>query len=75
MFLDAGMTDVAVVPHQIFVGIEFLGLLIGGQLTRAQQGGTLDAAEVKNWWNDLHSAAAAGFHASFTAFIVSGTKG
>jgi hypothetical protein len=30
MFLDRGMMEVTVVPHHIFIGFEFLGLLIGG---------------------------------------------
>jgi ubiquinone/menaquinone biosynthesis C-methylase UbiE len=76
MFLDGGMIEVAVVAHQIFIGFEFLGLLIGGHLTRAQRAGTLDATEVKRWWDDLRDADAAGrFLAGFTAFIVSGAKG
>ena len=65
MFLDAGMTEVAVACH----------LLIGGHLTHAQQAGTLDPAEVKRWWDDLRDADAAGrFLAGFTAFIVSEKK-
>jgi hypothetical protein len=75
MFLDAGMTEVAVMGHQVFIGFEFLELLIGGHLTRAQQARTLDPAEVKRWWNDLRDAdVAGGFLAGFTAFIVSGRK-
>ena len=49
MFLERGMIEVAVLPHQIFIGFEFLGLLIGGHLTRAQQAGTLNSADVKKW--------------------------
>jgi ubiquinone/menaquinone biosynthesis C-methylase UbiE len=76
MFLDRGMIEVAVVPHQIFIGFEFLGLLIGGHLTHAQRAGTLDPTDVKNWWDQLRDSDAAGrFLAGFTAFIVSGTKG
>jgi ubiquinone/menaquinone biosynthesis C-methylase UbiE len=75
MFLDAGMTEVAVTCHQVFIGFEFLGLLIGGHLTRAQRAGTLDPAEVKRWWVDLRDADTADrFLAGFTAFIVSGGK-
>jgi ubiquinone/menaquinone biosynthesis C-methylase UbiE len=47
MFLDKGMIEIAVVPHQIFVGFEFLGLLIGGHLTRAQRVGTVKDIELK----------------------------
>jgi ubiquinone/menaquinone biosynthesis C-methylase UbiE len=76
MFLECGMIEVAVVPHQIFIGFEFLGLLIGGHLTRAQRAGTLDPSDVKSWWDELaHSDATGRFLAGFTAFIVSGTKG
>jgi ubiquinone/menaquinone biosynthesis C-methylase UbiE len=75
MFLDQGMTEVVVVPHQVFVGFEFLGLLIGGHLTRAQLAGVLNASDTERWWRDLHDADAAGrFFAGFTAFIVSGAK-
>jgi ubiquinone/menaquinone biosynthesis C-methylase UbiE len=75
MFLGNGMVDVAVVPYQLFIGFEFLSVLIGGHLTRAQRAGTLDPAEVKKWWDELAEADAAGsIFASFTAFIVSGTK-
>jgi len=76
MFLDRGMIEVVVMPHQIFIGFEFLGLLIGGHLTRAQRAGTLDTTDVKRWWDNLRDADVAGrFLAGFTAFIVSGTKG
>jgi ubiquinone/menaquinone biosynthesis C-methylase UbiE len=76
MFLERGMIEVAVVAQQIFIGFEFLGLLIGGHLTRAQRAGALDSTDVKKWWDDLHDSDAAGrFLAGFTAFIVSGTKG
>ena len=76
MFLDRDMIEVAVVPHQCFIGFEFLGLLIGGHLTRAQRAGALDSTDVKGWWDELRDLDAAGrFLAGFTAFIVSGTKG
>jgi ubiquinone/menaquinone biosynthesis C-methylase UbiE len=76
MFLQNGMIDVAVVPRQIFIGFEFLGLLIGGHLTRAQRAGALDPTDVKKWWEELRNSDSAGrFLAGFTAFIVSGTKG
>jgi hypothetical protein len=75
MFLDAGMTEVAMTCQQVFVGFEFLGLIIGGHLTRAQRTGALDPAEVKRRWDDLRESDAAGrFLAGTTAFIVSGGK-
>jgi len=75
-FLDLGMTEVAVVTQEIFVGLEFLRLLIGGHLTQAQQSGAFAAAELQDWWAGLRVAEADGrFLAGFTAFIVSGSKG
>jgi ubiquinone/menaquinone biosynthesis C-methylase UbiE len=76
IFLDGGMTDVAVVAHQILIDFEYLGLLVGGHLTRLQRDGVLDPAEVKNWWDELRGRDTAGrFFAGGTGFIVSATKG
>ena len=76
MFLDGGMTDVTVEAHQIFIDFGYLGLLVGGHLTRMQRDGILDPAEVKNWWDELRRRDTAGrFFAGGTSFIVSGTKG
>ena len=76
MFLDGGMTDVAVVPHQIFIDFEYLGMLVGGHLARLQRDGVLDPAEVKNWWDELRGRDTAGrFFAGGTGFTVSGSKG
>ncbi|MBV9105257.1 MAG: methyltransferase domain-containing protein [Verrucomicrobia bacterium] len=75
MFLDTGMIEVTLTCHQVFIGFEFLGLLIGGHLTHAQQAGALDPTKVKRWWDYLREADAAGrFLAGLTAFIVSGRK-
>jgi ubiquinone/menaquinone biosynthesis C-methylase UbiE len=68
-------TDINVVGHQVFVDFDFLGLLIGGRLTAAQAAGLLDPDRIRAWWQSLVDADRAGtFLASFTAFIVSGTK-
>ena len=73
---ERGMTDVNVVGRSIFVDFEFFGLLVGGRLTTAQEAGLLDPDQVRAWWQGLADAQHAGtFLASFTAFIVSGTKG
>ena len=55
MLLEAGMVEVEVVTQQIFVGFEFLGLLVGGRLTRAQEAGTLDSKDVKERWDELRA--------------------
>jgi hypothetical protein len=60
MFLDKDMIEVAVVPHPVFIGFEFLGLLIGGHLTRAQRAGTLEGMDLKRWWDNLRDADASG---------------
>ena len=54
----------------------FFELLLGGHLVRAQEEGIVQAAEVERWWADLRAADARGdFLATFTAFVVAGTKG
>jgi ubiquinone/menaquinone biosynthesis C-methylase UbiE len=73
---ERGMTDINVIGHQVFVDFEFFGLLIGGRLTAAQAAGLVDPDQIRAWWQGLVDAEQAGvFLASFTAFIVSGTKG
>jgi SAM-dependent methyltransferase len=75
LFREHGLTDVAVVPYQVFVHLEFLELLLGGHLVTAQDQGIVQPQEVERWWTDLRAAADRGdFLAGFTAFIVSGTK-
>jgi hypothetical protein len=75
LFRDHGLTDVAVVPHQVFVHLEFFELLLGGHLVRAQEQGFVQPKDVERWWTDLRTSADQGsFLATFTAFIVAGTK-
>ena len=74
LFREHGLIDVTVVPHQVFVHLEFLELLLGGHLVRAQSEGLVEPDEVERWWTQLHEAANEGhFLATFTAFIVAGT--
>jgi ubiquinone/menaquinone biosynthesis C-methylase UbiE len=75
LFREHGLTDVAVVPYQVFVHLEFLELLLGGHLVTAQENGLVRPEEVERWWTDLRAAAGRGdFLATFTAFVVAGTK-
>jgi ubiquinone/menaquinone biosynthesis C-methylase UbiE len=74
LFREHGLTDVTVVPHQVFVHVEFLELLLGGHLVRTQTEGLIKPDEVERWWTNLREAAEQGqFLATFTAFIVAGT--
>ena len=56
LFLDAGLMDVEVTTRSIFVGFEFLRLLIGGHLVQLQTSGRFDPADVRRWWGELHQA-------------------
>jgi ubiquinone/menaquinone biosynthesis C-methylase UbiE len=74
LFREHGLFDVTVVPHQVFVHLEFLELLLGGHLVRAQNEGLVRRDEVERWWMYLRDAAdKEHFLAGFTAFIVAGT--
>ena len=75
LFREHGLTDVTTVPVQIFVHLEFFELLLGGHLVQAQQQRIVRAADVERWWTDLRAADDHGdFLATFTAFVVAGTK-
>ncbi len=75
MFIDAGMTEVSFTCRQTLIDFEFLQLIIGGHLTRAQHAGMLHPDEVRKWWDYLRDFDADGrFLAGFTAFVVSGEK-
>jgi ubiquinone/menaquinone biosynthesis C-methylase UbiE len=75
LFREHGLADVTVEPYQVFVPLEFFELLLGGHLVHAQEAGVVRAADVERWWTDLRAAADSGdFLATFTAFIVAGTK-
>jgi hypothetical protein len=65
--------DVRVETKSIFLDFDFLGLLLGGYLRRAEVEGHLEPSALRVWWNGLARADEAGnFLASILAFIVSG---
>ena len=75
LFREHGLADVTSVPYQVYVPLEFFELLLGGHLVHAQASGVVGPAEVEQWWTDLRAASERGdFLATFTAFIVAGTK-
>jgi hypothetical protein len=50
-------------------------LLLGGHLVSAQDQGVLPPEDVERWWTELPTAAEQrDFLATFTAFIVAGSK-
>jgi ubiquinone/menaquinone biosynthesis C-methylase UbiE len=75
LFREHGLTEVTVVPHQLFLPLEFYELLLGGHLVRVQRQGVLTPGEVERWWTELRATAQRGeFLATITGFIVAGTK-
>ena len=75
LFREHGLTDVTVLPHVLFLTLEFYELLLGGHLVRVQDRGLLTPEEVERWWTDLRAKDEDGvFLAALTAFIVAGTR-
>ena len=73
MFRECGVRDVRVETKSIFLDFDFLGLLLGGYLRRAEVDGHLEPSALRVWWNGLARAHEAGnLLASILAFIVSG---
>jgi ubiquinone/menaquinone biosynthesis C-methylase UbiE len=55
LFREHGLTDVTIVPHQLFLTLEFYELLLGGHLVRVQGQGLLTPEQVERWWTDLRA--------------------
>jgi ubiquinone/menaquinone biosynthesis C-methylase UbiE len=74
-FREAGLVDVSVSTHMLFVDYPFLDLLIGGHLAKAREAGAFSEEELAEWWAQLRGATAAGtFSCGFVAFTVAGTR-
>jgi ubiquinone/menaquinone biosynthesis C-methylase UbiE len=74
LFREHGLADITVLAHQVFLHLEFLELLLGGHLVRAQNEGLVQPDEVERWWAQLRDTDKQGnFLAALTAFIVAGT--
>jgi hypothetical protein len=57
LFREHGLTDVTVLPHVLFLTLEFYESLLGGHLVRLQDQGLLTPEEVEWWWTDLRAKA------------------
>jgi len=76
--LDAGLTDLEVVPHAVLFRSPMLPVyrrLVGGALSQAVESGALGSADLANWWDWLEHVKARGqlFTATF-GFVVLGRK-
>jgi ubiquinone/menaquinone biosynthesis C-methylase UbiE len=75
LFREHGLTDVTVLPHVLFLTLEFYESLLDGHLVRLQDQGLPTPEEVEWWWTDLRAKAEHDeFLAALTAFIVAGTR-
>jgi ubiquinone/menaquinone biosynthesis C-methylase UbiE len=72
---DAGLVDVAVVPHAVEIPYDFFGWILSGHLDAALAAGHFSTEELIAWWDQLDAAHARGsFFAALLGFVVSGTK-
>ncbi len=75
LFKNAGLTDIAVVPHLYILTYSFHNLVFRGIVDKAQEAGVGSEAEATRWWNHLEKAADAGrFLSVVPGFIVFGRK-
>lgn len=72
---DAGLIDVAVVPHAVEIPFDFFGWVLSGHLDAAIAAGWFTADELIGWWDALDAAHARGrFFAAILGFVVGGSK-
>jgi ubiquinone/menaquinone biosynthesis C-methylase UbiE len=72
---DAGLVDVAVVPHAVEIPYDFFGWVLSGHLDAALAAGHFTPEELIAWWDELDDAYARGrFFAALLGFVVAGAK-
>jgi ubiquinone/menaquinone biosynthesis C-methylase UbiE len=72
---DAGLVDVAVVPHGVEIPYDFFGWILSGHLDATLATGLFTPQELIAWWDELDAAHARGrFFAALLGFVVVGTK-
>ncbi len=72
---DAGLVDLAIVPHAVEMPYDFFGWIISGHLDAALAAGHFTPAELIAWWDELDDAHARGrFFSALLGFVVAGTK-
>ncbi|MGB2710913.1 MAG: methyltransferase domain-containing protein [Conexibacter sp.] len=72
---DAGLADVAAVPHAVEIPYDFFGWLVSGHLDAALAAGHFAPAELIGWWDELDAAhERERFFAAILGFVATGTK-
>lgn len=75
MLRDAGLVDIAIVPHAIEIPYDFFGWVLSGHLDAALAEGLFCPEELIAWWDELDGAHGRGrFFAALLGFVVAGTK-
>jgi len=72
---DAGLRDVATIPHAVEIPFDFFGWVLSGHLDAALTAGSFTPEELISWWDEIDAAHAHGcFYAAILGFVVAGTK-
>jgi ubiquinone/menaquinone biosynthesis C-methylase UbiE len=72
---DAGLIDVATLPHAVEIPFDFFGWVLSGHLDAAIAAGSFTPEEMIGWWDAIDAAHAHGhFYAAILGFVVAGTK-
>jgi len=72
---DAGLVEVASVPHAVEVPYDFFGWALSGHLDAALAAGHFEPEELIGWWDELDAAHERGrFYAAILGFVVTGVK-
>ncbi len=72
---DAGLVDVATIPHAIEIPFDFFGWVLSGHLDAAIAAGSFTPEELIGWWDAIDAAHARGrFFAAILGFAVAGSK-
>jgi ubiquinone/menaquinone biosynthesis C-methylase UbiE len=72
---DAGLVDVATIPHAIEIPFDFFGWVLSGHLDAAIAAGSFAPEELIGWWDAIDAAHERGrFFAAILGFVVAGSK-
>jgi ubiquinone/menaquinone biosynthesis C-methylase UbiE len=72
---DAGLVDVATIPHPVEIPFDFFGWVLSGHLDAAIAAGSFTPQELIGWWDAIDAAHARGhFYAAILGFVAAGSK-
>jgi len=72
---DAGLVELAVIPHAVVIPYDFFGWIVSGHLDAALAAGRFTPEELIRWWDELDAAHERGrFFAALLGFVVAGEK-